>query len=327
MEGSPGARFCFAGNRDDMKIAFVFPGQGSQSVGMTQSFGELPGVRETFAHGSKLLGQDLWKLAAEGPAEELNLTANTQPVMLVIGVALFRAWQAREGPAPAIMAGHSLGEYTALVASGALDFADAVPLVRFRARAMQEAVPAGVGAMAAILGLDDDAVRALCSEASSANEVAEAANFNSPAQVVIAGSKAAVERGMEIAKARGAKRAVLLPMSVPSHCSLMRPAAERMRQKLGLAPFKRGAIPVLHNADVESAESADAIKDALVRQLVQPVRWVETVRQMVSSGVTHIVECGPGKVLAGLSKRITPETQILSFSDGAAFGQALSVLK
>jgi [acyl-carrier-protein] S-malonyltransferase len=310
-----------------MKIAFVFPGQGSQSVGMTQSFGELPGVRETFAHGSKLLGQDLWKLAAEGPAEELNLTANTQPVMLVIGVALFRAWQAREGPAPAIMAGHSLGEYTALVASGALDFADAVPLVRFRARAMQEAVPAGVGAMAAILGLDDDAVRALCSEASSANEVAEAANFNSPAQVVIAGSKAAVERGMEIAKARGAKRAVLLPMSVPSHCSLMRPAAERMRQKLGLAPFKRGAIPVLHNADVESAESADAIKDALVRQLVQPVRWVETVRQMVSSGVTHIVECGPGKVLAGLSKRITPETQILSFSDGAAFGQALSVLK
>jgi [acyl-carrier-protein] S-malonyltransferase len=310
-----------------MKIAFVFPGQGSQSVGMTQSFGELPGVRETFAHGSKLLGQDLWKLAAEGPAEELNLTANTQPVMLVIGVALFRAWQAREGPAPAIMAGHSLGEYTALVASGALDFADAVPLVRFRGRAMQEAVPAGVGAMAAILGLDDDAVRALCSEASSANEVAEAANFNSPAQVVIAGSKAAVERGMEIAKARGAKRAVLLPMSVPSHCSLMRPAAERMRQKLGLAPFKRGAIPVLHNADVESAESADAIKDALVRQLVQPVRWVETVRQMVSSGVTHIVECGPGKVLAGLSKRITPETQILSFSDGAAFGQALSVLK
>lgn len=310
-----------------MKIAFVFPGQGSQSVGMTQSFGELPGVRETFAHGSKLLGQDLWKLAAEGPAEELNLTANTQPVMLVVGVALFRAWQAREGPAPAIMAGHSLGEYTALVASGALDFADAVPLVRFRALAMQEAVPAGVGAMAAILGLDDDAVRALCSEASSANEVAEAANFNSPAQVVIAGSKAAVERGMEIAKARGAKRAVLLPMSVPSHCSLMRPAAERMRHKLGLAPFKRGAIPVLHNADVESAESADAIKDALVRQLVQPVRWVETVRQMVSSGVTHIVECGPGKVLAGLSKRITPETQILSFSDGAAFGQALSVLK
>lgn len=310
-----------------MKIAFVFPGQGSQSVGMMQSFAELPGVRDTFAQASELLGQDLWKLAAEGPAEELNLTANTQPVMLVAGVALYRAWQAREGSAPAIMAGHSLGEYTALVASGALDFADAVPLVRFRARAMQEAVPAGVGAMAAILGLDDDAVRAVCSEASSANEVAEAANFNSPAQVVIAGNKAAVERGMEIAKARGAKRAVLLPMSVPSHCSLMRPAAERMRQELGLSSFKRGTVPVLHNADVKSTESPDAIKDALVRQLVQPVRWVETVRQMVSDGVTHFVECGPGKVLAGLNKRIAPETALLSFSDGAAFDQALSVLK
>lgn len=310
-----------------MKLAFVFPGQGSQSVGMMQSFGELPGVRETFAQASELLGQDLWKLAAEGPTEELNLTANTQPVMLVAGVALYRAWQAREGSAPAIMAGHSLGEYTALVASGALDFADAVPLVRFRARAMQEAVPAGVGAMAAILGLDDDAVRAVCAEASGPNEVAEAANFNSPAQVVIAGNKAAVERGMEIAKARGAKRAALLPMSVPSHCSLMRPAAERMREELGSPSFRRGTVPVLHNADVKSAESADAIKDALVRQLVQPVRWVETVRQMVSSGVTHIVECGPGKVLAGLNKRIAPKTQILSFSDGVAFGQALSVLK
>ncbi|MGH8730298.1 MAG: ACP S-malonyltransferase [Burkholderiales bacterium] len=310
-----------------MKIAFVFPGQGSQSVGMMQSFGDLPRVRETFAQASKLLGQDLWKLVAEGPAEDLDLTANTQPVMLVTGVALYRAWQAREGSAPAFMAGHSLGEYTALVASGALDFADAVPLARFRARAMQEAVPAGAGAMAAILGLDDDVVRAVCAEASGPDEVAEAANFNSPAQVVIAGNKTAVERGMEIAKARGAKRAVLLPMSVPSHCSLMRPAAERMRQELGSPSFRRGTVPVLHNADAKSAESADAIKDALVRQLVQPVRWVETVRQMVSSGVTHIVECGPGKVLAGLNKRIAPETQILSFSDGAAFGQALSVLK
>jgi len=310
-----------------MKIAFVFPGQGSQSVGMMQSFGDLPRVRETFAQASKLLGQDLWKLVAAGPAEELNLTANTQPVMLVAGVALYRAWQAREGSAPAFMAGHSLGEYTALVASGALDFAEAVPLARFRARAMQEAVPAGVGAMAAIVGLDDDVVRAVCAEASGPNEVAEAANFNSPAQVVIAGNKTAVERGMEIAKARGAKRAVLLPMSVPSHCSLMRPAAERIRQELGAPSFRRGTVPVLHNADVKSAESVDAIKDALVRQLVQPVRWVETVRQMVSSGVTHIVECGPGKVLAGLNKRIAPETQILSFSDGAAFGQALSVLK
>ena len=310
-----------------MKIAFVFPGQGSQSVGMMQSFGDLPGVRETFAQASKLLGQDLWKLVAEGPAEELDLTANTQPLMLVAGVALYRTWQARQGYAPAFMAGHSLGEYTALVASGALDFSDAVPLARFRARAMQEAVPAGAGAMAAILGLDDDVVRAVCAEASGPDEVAEAANFNSPAQVVIAGNKAAVERGMEIAKARGAKRAVLLPMSVPSHCSLMRPAAERMRQELGSLSLRRGTVPVLHNADAKSAESAEAIKDALVRQLVQPVRWVETVRQMVSSGVTHIVECGPGKVLAGLNKRIAPQTQILSFSDGAAFGQALSVLK
>ncbi len=310
-----------------MKIAFVFPGQGSQSVGMMQSFGDLPDIRETFAQASKLLRQDLWKLVAEGPAEELSLTANTQPLMLVAGVALYRAWQAQKGSAPAFMAGHSLGEYTALVASGALDFADAVPLARFRARAMQEAVPAGAGAMAAILGLDDDVVRAICAEASGPDEVAEAANFNSPAQVVIAGSKTAVERGMEIAKARGAKRAVLLPMSVPSHCSLMRPAAERMRQELGSLSLRRGMVPVLHNADAKSAETVEAIRDALVRQLVQPVRWVETVRQMLSSGVTHIVECGPGKVLAGLNKRIAPETQILSFSDGAAFGQALSVLK
>ncbi len=310
-----------------MRIAFVFPGQGSQSVAMMDSFGELPGVRETFGQASELLGQDLWKLAAEGPAQELNVTANTQPVMLAAGVALYRAWRAREGPAAAIMAGHSLGEYTALVASGALDFADAVPLVRFRARAMQEAVPAGVGAMAAIVGLDDDAVRAVCAEASSQSEVAEAANFNSPAQVVIAGNKAAVERGMEIAKARGAKRAVLLPMSVPSHCRLMRPAAESMREQLRLRSFRRGAVPVLHNADVKSAESADEIRDALVRQLVQPVRWVETVKKMVSSGVSHVVECGPGKVLAGLNKRIAPGASILSFSDVAAFGQALSALK
>jgi len=310
-----------------MTLAIVFPGQGSQSVGMMQSFADLPGVRETFSQASELLKQDLWKLAAEGPAEELNLTANTQPVMLVAGMALYRAWQARQGPAPAIMAGHSLGEYTALVASGALDFADAVPLVRFRALAMQEAVPAGVGAIAAILGLEDDEVRAACSEASSANEVAEAANFNSPSQVVIAGNKAAVERGMEIAKARGAKRVVLLPMSVPSHCSLMQPAAERMRTELSSRPLRRGTVPVLHNADVKSAESAEAIKDALVRQLVQPVRWVETVRQMVSGGVTHLLECGPGKVLASLNKRIAPETRILSFGDGAAFAQALSALK
>ncbi len=310
-----------------MSIAFVFPGQGSQTVGMMQSFGELPGVRETFAQASELLGQDLWMLAADGPAEELSLTANTQPVMLAAGVALYRAWRALEGSEPAVMAGHSLGEYTALVASGALDFADAVPLVRFRARAMQEAVPHGAGAMAAILGLDDDVVRSVCAEASSADEVAEAANFNSPAQVVIAGDRAAVERGMEIAKARGAKRAMLLPMSVPSHCSLMLPAAERMREQLRSRSFTRGKVPVLHNADVKSADSAEEIRDALVRQLVEPVRWVETVRQMVTSGATHIVECGPGKVLSGLNKRIAPDAQVLAFSDSTVLVQALSELK
>ncbi len=311
-----------------MKIAFVFPGQGSQSLGMMQSFAQLAGVRETFAQASDRLGQDLWKLVSEGPAEDLNLTVNTQPVMLTAGVALYRAWQAASGAKAELSAGHSLGEYSALVAGGALDFADAVELVRFRAQAMQEAVPAGVGAMAAILGLDDDVVRAACAEASSGGEIAEAANFNSPAQVVIAGNKAAVERGMEIARAKGAKRAVLLPMSVPSHCSLMRPAAERMRERLAAVNIRASAIPVLHNADVKSAASGDAIKDALVRQLFQPVRWVDTVRALVAGGATHIVECGPGKVLAGLNKRIAaPEVQNLSLSDEAAFRDALAALK
>ena len=310
-----------------MKIAFVFPGQGSQSTGMMTSFAQLPGVRETFAEASERLGQDLWKLVSDGPAEELNLTVNTQPVMLTAGIAVHRAWVAENGSRPQLSAGHSLGEYSALVAAGALDFADAVELVRFRAQAMQEAVPAGVGAMAAILGLDDDVVRAACAEASSGGEVAEPANFNSPAQVVIAGNKAAVERGMEIAKAKGAKRAVLLPMSVPSHCSLMRPAAERMRERLASVSIKASTIPVLHNADVKSAASGDAIKDALVRQLFQPVRWVDTVRALAAGGATHIVECGPGKVLAGLNKRIAPEAQNVSLSDETAFWDALAALK
>lgn len=310
-----------------MKIAFVFPGQGSQSVGMMHSFAQLAGVRETFAQASDRLGQDLWKLAGEGPAEELNLTVNTQPVMLTADIAVYRAWQAANGAKPELFAGHSLGEYSALVAGGALDFTDAVELVRFRAQAMQEVVPAGAGAMAAILGLDDDVVKSACAEASGGGEVAEAANFNSPAQVVIAGNKAAVERAMEIAKAKGAKRAVLLPMSVPSHCSLMRPAAERMRERLVGVSIRASAIPVLHNADVKSASSGDAIKDALVRQLCQPVRWVDTVRALVAAGAMHIVECGPGKVLAGLNKRIAPEAKILSLSDEAAFKDALVALK
>jgi [acyl-carrier-protein] S-malonyltransferase len=309
-----------------MKIAFVFPGQGSQSVGMMQPFAALPGVQATFARASELLKQDLWKLVSEGPAEELNRTANTQPVMLAAGVALYRAWQARKGPVPALGAGHSLGEYTALVAAGALDFDDAIPLVRFRSTAMQEAVPPGTGAMAAILGLDDDQVRTVCAEASSSTELAEAANFNSPAQVVIAGHKAAVERGMELAKARGAKRVVLLPMSVPSHCSLMRPAAERLRERLAGVRFNNPSFPVLHNADVRSAQSSDEIQEALVRQLSQPVRWVDTVRHMLDDGATHILECGPGKVLAGLNKRIAAEVQSLSLSDAKAFDDALVAL-
>ena len=294
---------------------------------MMQSFAQLAGVRETFSQASDRLGQDLWKLVGEGPSEELNLTVNTQPVMLVAGIAVYRAWQAANGAKPDLLAGHSLGEYSALVVGGALDFTDALDLVRFRAQAMQEVVPAGVGAMAAILGLDDDVVKAACAEASGGGEVAEAANFNSPAQVVIAGNKAAVERAMEIAKTKGAKRAVLLPMSVPSHCSLMRPAAERMRERLVAANIRASAIPVLHNADVKSASSGDAIKDALVRQLYQPVRWVDTVRALIANGATHIVECGPGKVLAGLNKRIAPETKISSLSDEAAFKDALVALK
>jgi [acyl-carrier-protein] S-malonyltransferase len=310
-----------------MKIAFVFPGQGSQSVGMMKSFAQLPGVRDTFSEASDTIGQDLWKLVEQGPAEELSLTVNTQPVMLTAGIALFRAWRARSGTRPGMCAGHSLGEYSALVAAGAIEFADAVPLVRFRAQAMQEAVPAGAGAMAAILGLDDEIVRAACTEASGPNEIVEAANFNSPAQVVIAGNIAAVERAMEVAKGKGAKRAVMLPMSVPSHCSLMRPAAERLRECLKAVKIGVSDVPVLHNADASSADSSDAVRAALVRQLCQPVRWVDTIRAMVSAGATHIVECGPGRVLAGLNRRIAPETQTFSFADEPAFEQALGALK
>lgn len=292
-----------------------------------KSFARLPCVRDTFSEASDAIGQDVWKLVEEGPADELNLTINTQPAMLAAGVALHRAWNAEHGIQPAISAGHSLGEYSALVAGGAIDFADAVALVRFRAQAMQEAVPPGVGAIAAILGLEDDVVLAACREAAGPNEVVEAANFNSPAQVVIAGNKAAVERAMEVAKCKGAKRAVMLPMSVPSHCSLMRPAAERMRERLKTVNIGISNVPVLHNADVKSAGSADAVRDALVRQLYQPVRWVDTVRAIVAAGVTHIVECGPGKVLSGLNMRIAPETQTFSFGDEPAFKKALASLK
>jgi [acyl-carrier-protein] S-malonyltransferase len=308
-----------------MSFAFVFPGQGSQSVGMMGAYGELTAVRDTFAEASDVLKQDIWAMVADGPAEALNQTINTQPVMLTAGLAVHRAWQAQGGVAPAFMAGHSLGEYTALVAAGSLAFADALPLVRYRAEVMQSAVAEGVGAMAAILGLDDDTVRAVCAEAAQ-SEVVEAVNFNSPGQVVIAGNKAAVERGMELAKAKGAKRALSLPVSVPSHCALMRPAAEKLAQYLQSVAVKAPAIPVLHNADVAAHDGEAAIKDALVRQLYSPVRWVETVRALADRGVTHVAECGPGKVLTGLNKRIDERVQALALADAASVADSKSVL-
>jgi len=304
-----------------MKLAFVFPGQGSQSVGMLKGYEALATVRDTFTEASDILKLDLWRLVSEGPAEELNLTLNTQPAMLAAGVALYRAWVAENGIKPALMAGHSLGEYTALVAAGALAFHDALPLVRFRAEAMQQAVAEGVGGMAAILGLDDDSVRAVCAEA-AAGEVLEAVNFNSPGQVVIAGHKTAVERGMELAKARGAKRALPLPVSVPSHCALMRPAAEALARYLQAVRLDAPAIPVLHNADVAAYAVESRIKDALARQLYSPVRWVETIQEFSRQGVTHLAECGPGKVLAGLNKRIDAAMQVFALTDADALNHA-----
>lgn len=303
-----------------MKFAFLFPGQGSQSVGMMQGFGDLAVIRDTFAEASGVLGQDLWRMATEAN-EEINQTANTQPIMLTAGVAVWRAWQQAGGTQPVIMAGHSLGEYTALVASGALDFADALPLVRYRAEVMQGAVTEGVGAMAAILGLDDDTVRAVCAEAAQ-GEVLEAVNFNSPGQVVIAGHKSAVERGMEAAKAKGAKRALILPVSVPSHCALMKPAAEKLQAYLEGVSLRAPQLPVLHNADVVSYSDPAQIKNALVRQLYSPVRWVETVQAMAGNGIAVAAECGPGKVLAGLNKRIVADMACLALTGNDAVAEA-----
>ena len=300
-----------------MKFAFVFPGQGSQSVGMMAGFDEISVVRDTFVEASDTLKQDLWKLVTEGPLEELNKTINTQPIMLTAGIAVHRAWHALGGAAPVVMAGHSLGEYSALVAAGALHFTDALPLVRFRAQAMQEAVAEGVGAMAAILGLDDDVVRAVCAEAAQ-NEVLEAVNFNSPGQVVIAGHKAAVERGIELAKAKGAKRVISLPVSVPSHCALMQSAAERLAQYLESVPVTPPTIPVLQNADVMRFDDPAKIKAALVKQLHRPVRWVESIQKMAQEGVQLAAECGPGKVLVGLNKRIAADMKQYALGDKAA---------
>lgn len=304
-----------------MKFAFVFPGQGSQSMGMMAAYGD--GVRQTFQEASDALGMDLWDLVANGPAEALNQTVNTQPVMLTAGVAVWRLWQQQGGAMPAMMAGHSLGEYTALACAGAIGFADAVRLVRLRAEAMQSAVPEGVGAMAAVLGLDDDTVRALCAEAAQ-DEVLEAVNFNSPGQVVIAGNKAAVDRGCALAKEKGAKRALPLPVSVPSHCALMKPAAEKLSAALAGIEIKAPAVPVLHNADVAAYTDPDAIRDALARQLYRPVRWVETVQAMGQQGVQLIAECGPGKVLAGLNKRILDNVPTLAVTDMSALEDVLA---
>ncbi len=306
-----------------MKLAFVFPGQGSQSVGMMQGWGERAEVRATFAEASDALGFDLWTLVAEGPVDLLNQTVNTQPAMLAADVAAWRAWQAAGGATPALLAGHSLGEYAALVVAGSLNFADAVRLVRFRAEAMQAAVPEGVGAMAAILGLDDDAVRAVCSDA-AAGEVVEAVNLNSPGQVVIAGNKAAVERAMALAKEKGAKRALPLPVSVPSHSSLMLPAAEKLLAHLQTVAIASPAIPVLHNTDVQRHTEPDAIRAALAKQLHTPVRWVETVQALKAAGIERVIECGPGKVLAGLGKRIDDSLPALAVLDEASLQAALN---
>ena len=306
-----------------MKLALVFPGQGSQAVGMMQAYGDLPVIRSTFDEASAALGRDLWQLVSEGPAEALSRTVNTQPVMMTAGIAVYRAWLEKGGPKPALVAGHSLGEYTALVAAGVLDFGDAVPLLQFRAQAMQDAVPAGEGAMAAILGLDDELIRAACGEAAQ-GQVVQAVNFNGPGQTVIAGHAAAVARAAEAAKARGAKRAVILPVSAPFHCSLMKPAAEALRTKLATVALRRPQIPVVNNVDVACYDDPDKIRDALVRQADSPVRWVEIIRYMAAQGVTHVFEAGPGKVLAGLTKRIEGSLQGAALADAASLEQALA---
>ncbi len=307
-----------------MKLALVFPGQGSQTVGMLQSFADSKPVRDTFAEAADVLGQNLWQLAADGPAEDLNSTVNTQPLMLTAGYAIYRAWLDAGGRQPAIVAGHSLGEYTALVVAGVVSFRDALPLVRLRAQAMQEAVPAGTGAMAAILGLDDDAVRVACAEAAQ-GEIVEAVNFNAPSQVVIAGHKAAVERAADIAKAKGAKRAVMLPVSAPFHASLLKPAAERLEQALAGVTFNAPQIPIINNVDVAVVTDPAQIQDALARQACNPVRWVEVIQHMARSGVTHVGECGPGKVLAGMTKRIDNSLQGFAIADAASLLKSLQI--
>ena len=311
-----------------MTFAFVFPGQGSQSVGMLNSIAQRPEVRTTLQEASDALSEDVTKLIAEGPAEALSLTTNTQPVMLTAGVAFYRAWLAAGGAAPKVMAGHSLGEYSALVAAGVISFKDAVPLVRFRAEAMQSAVPVGTGGMAAILGLDDATVIKVCAEASAASGgVVEAVNFNAPGQVVIAGASDAVTKACELLKAAGAKRALPLPVSAPFHSSLLQPASEKLQAYLTNIEFKAPRIPVINNVDVEILNDPIAIKDALVRQAAKPVRWQETIQAMAGQGITQVIECGPGKVLAGLTKRINDQVTGVPVFDEASLTEVLASLK
>jgi [acyl-carrier-protein] S-malonyltransferase len=307
-------------------FAFLFPGQGSQAVGMLNAWGDHPAVRDVLKEASSALGQDMAELIALGPKEQLDLTTNTQPVMLTAGIACYRAWRAEGGAAPAAVAGHSLGEYTALVAAEALSLSEALPLVRFRAQAMQEAVPVGAGAMAAILGLEADAVRAVCAPIHAAGDVVEAANFNDPKQTVIAGSKAGVDKACEALKAAGAKRALLLSVSAPFHSSLMKPAAERLKEKLVAVSIVSPKIPLLNNIDVAVVNDAAAIRDALYRQAFGPVRWVEVVQALRARGLTHLIECGPGKVLAGTVKRIDAEAVTATLQDPASLFEVKGVL-
>ncbi|MBC7730453.1 MAG: ACP S-malonyltransferase [Bacteriovorax sp.] len=308
-------------------FAFVFPGQGSQSVGMLDAWGDHPVVRQTMQEASDALDLDLQRLIREGPKEQLDLTTTTQPVMLAAGIACYRAWMSETHSAPAVVAGHSLGEYTALVAAGVLTLADALPLVRFRAQAMQDAVPVGVGAMAAILGMDAEAVRQGCmAVAAATGEAVEAANFNSPTQTVIAGSKAGVEKACEALKAQGAKRAMFLPVSAPFHSSLMRPAAERLKERLATIRFSQPQIPIINNIDVSVETNPDAVRDALYRQAFGAVRWVETGHALHARGITHVLECGPGKVLSHMVKRIEPDAVTGTVHDPASLAEARELL-
>ncbi|KAB7693706.1 ACP S-malonyltransferase [Plesiomonas shigelloides] len=304
-------------------FAMVFPGQGSQSVGMLADLAQqFPIVEQTFAEASAVLGYDLWALVQQGPAEELNKTWQTQPALLTASVAIWRVWQEKNGAMPVVMAGHSLGEYSALVCAGVMDFKDAVRLVELRGKLMQEAVPEGTGAMAAIIGLDNDSIAKACAE-SAEGQVVAPVNFNSPGQVVIAGNKEAVERAGAACKAAGAKRALPLPVSVPSHCELMKPAADKLAVALQEITFNAPLIPVINNVDVAAESDADAIRSALVRQLYSPVRWTETVESMSAQGVTHLLEMGPGKVLTGLTKRIVDSMTAAAVNDVASLTAAL----